>query len=139
MIVYIINVNLYYILVTYDGFVCKYTNMCHYNQKHSDCIILLSYISNQEKNMNIFIHAWNYWNAIKTLSFCCTYVHVTMYIILFLIYRNAVNSNCQKLKTGHNISLIENLRSLPARRHLTIAAGIFKSWTSTGYVEQISL
>lgn len=29
----------------------------NYNQKHSDCIILLSYISNQEKNMNIFTHA----------------------------------------------------------------------------------
>lgn len=109
----------------------------NYNQKHSDCIILLSYISNQEKNMNIFTHAWNYWNAIKTLSYCCN-VHVTLYIILFLIYRNAVNSSCQKLKTGHNISLIENLRSLPARRHLTISAGIpvFKSWTSIGFVEQ---
>lgn len=39
-----------------------------------------------------------------------------------MIIRNAVNSSCQKLKTGHNISLIENLRSLPARRHLTISA-----------------
>lgn len=59
-----------------------------------------------------------------SLSLCCN-VHVTMYIIIFLIYRKAVNSNCHKLKTGHNISLIENLRSLPAKRHLTIAAGIF--------------
>lgn len=75
-------------------------------------------------------------SKLSLLLYLCTCYDVYHFI---LIYRNAVNSNCQKLKTGHNISLIENLRSLPARRHLTIAAGIFKSWTSTGYVEQISL
>lgn len=121
MIMYIINVNLYsYILVTYDVFVCKYTII------HVPSITLKSI---QAIGKRLYLKYEYMYTCMKlssklSLSLCCN-VHVTMYIIIFLIYRNTVNSNCHKLKTGHNISLIENLRSLPAKRHLTIAAGTY--------------
>lgn len=119
MIMYIINVNLYsYILVTYDVFVCKYTIIPSITLKSIQAIGKRLYLKYE------YMYTCMKLSSKLSLSLCCN-VHVTMYIIIFLIYRNTVNSNCHKLKTGHNISLIENLMSLPAKRHLTIAAGTY--------------